>query len=195
MLRVPLLTFLAFTLSGCATIVNDANIPLTVSFSDGSSGECTFKNKRGTWTSPIPTQGVMIRRSDDALVYECTTSDGRESNGSIRSEMEGGKMAASVVFLDLGITDAITDKHRTYQGNVVIPVTSAKKSASVSDGPVEVSAEKRATLRKLSQSLNCQKSVSLKERTQDSELWLLDCGDGESLEIRCFEEECYVKNQ
>jgi hypothetical protein len=37
--------------------------------------------------------------------------------------MEGGKMAASVVFLDLGITDAITDKHRTYQRDIVIPIT------------------------------------------------------------------------
>jgi hypothetical protein len=36
--------------------------------------------------------------------------------------MEGGKMAASIIFWDLGITDAITDKHRTYQGNVIIPV-------------------------------------------------------------------------
>jgi hypothetical protein len=64
----------------------------------------------------------MIRRSDDVLNYDCKTEDGRESNGSIRSEMEGGKLAASVVFFDLGITDAITDKHRTYQGNIVIPV-------------------------------------------------------------------------
>ena len=64
----------------------------------------------------------MIRRSDDALNYDCSTEDGREAEGSIKSEMEGGKMAASVIFWDLGITDAITDKHRTYQGNVVIPV-------------------------------------------------------------------------
>lgn len=113
-------------LSGCATIVNDANIPLTMSFSDGSSGNCTFTNKRGSWSSSIPTQSVMIRRSDDALRYDCKTEDGRPSNGSIRSEMEGGKLAASVVFFDLGITDAITDKHRTYQGNVVIPVQPAK---------------------------------------------------------------------
>jgi hypothetical protein len=112
-----------FALSGCATIVNDANIPLTVSFSDGSAGQCTFKNKRGTWSSDIPTTDVMIRRSDDALNYDCSTDDGREAAGSIQSEMEGGKMAASVVFWDLGITDAITDKHRTYQGNVVIPVS------------------------------------------------------------------------
>lgn len=64
----------------------------------------------------------MIRRSDDALFYDCVTVDGRMTAGSLRSEMEGGKMAASVVFWDLGITDSITDKHRTYQGNFVIPV-------------------------------------------------------------------------
>lgn len=109
-------------LSGCATIVNDSHIPLSMSFSDGSAGQCNFKNKRGAWSSAIPSQSVMIRRSDDALTYTCKTDDGRESSGSIRSEMEGGKLAASVVFFDFGITDAITDKHRTYQGNIVIPI-------------------------------------------------------------------------
>ena len=111
-----------FALTGCATIVNDPNIPLEVSFSDGSSGHCDFTNKRGSWSSDIPAKNVMIRRSDDDLVYECATADGRKATGTIESEIEGGKMAASVVFWDLGITDAITDKHRTYQGTVVIPV-------------------------------------------------------------------------
>jgi hypothetical protein len=121
MKKVPILaTILA--LNGCATIVNDPTIPLTASFSDGSAGECNFRNKRGAWSSAMPTSNAMIRRSDDALIYDCTTADGRRSNGSIRSEMEGGKLAASVFFWDLGITDSITDKHRTYQGNVVIPV-------------------------------------------------------------------------
>jgi hypothetical protein len=109
-------------LTGCATIVNDPNIPLDVSFSDGSSGQCDFTNKRGEWSTDVPAKNVMIRRSDDDLVYECATADGREVNGTVKSEIEGGKMAASVVFWDLGITDAITDKHRTYEGTVVIPV-------------------------------------------------------------------------
>lgn len=109
-------------LGGCATIVNDPNVPLVFTFSDGSAGHCNFKNKRGFWETDIPTTGVMIRRSDDALIYDCVTKDGREVTGSVRSEMEGGKLAASVFFWDFGITDAITDKHRTYQGNVVIPV-------------------------------------------------------------------------
>ena len=101
-------------------------IPLTVNFSDGSDGKCTFTNKRGVWTSDIPTSSVMIRRSDDPLKCDCETDDGRTAAGSIRSEVEGEKMAASVIFWDLGISDAITDKHRTYQGNVTIAVPRAK---------------------------------------------------------------------
>ncbi len=121
-----LTTAAVLSLAGCATIVNDAMIPLTVNFSDGSDGKCTFTNKRGVWTSDIPTSSVMIRRSDDPLKYDCETDDGRSAVGSIRSEVEGEKMAASVIFWDLGITDAITDKHRTYQGNVTITVPRAK---------------------------------------------------------------------
>ena len=121
-----LTTAAVLALAGCATIVNDAMIPLTVNFSDGSDGKCTFTNKRGVWTSDIPTSSVMIRRSDDPLKYDCETDDGRKAVGSIRSEVEGEKMAASVIFWDLGITDAITDKHRTYQGNVTITVPRAK---------------------------------------------------------------------
>ncbi len=117
-----LIATLALSSIGCATIVNDSHIPLAISFADGTAGKCEFKNKRGVWNSDIPTSNVMIRRSDDALTYDCTTDDGRNVSGSIRSEIEGEKLAASVIFWDLGITDAITDKHRTYQGNVVIPV-------------------------------------------------------------------------
>ena len=115
----------AVLLGGCATIVNDPNIPVTASFSDGSDGSCEFQNKRGLWTSDIPGT-VMIRRSDDPLIYRCETEDGRKATGSIESKIEGEKLAGSVVFFDLGITDAITDKHRTYQGNITIPVKSKK---------------------------------------------------------------------
>jgi len=113
------------TLAGCATLVNDSHIPVTATFSDGSDGNCMFQNKRGIWNSEIP-GSVMIRRSDDSLVYNCETEDGRKAYGTIASEMEGAKLGASVLFLDLGITDAITDKHRTYQGNIVIPVKRPK---------------------------------------------------------------------
>ncbi|MCW8886134.1 MAG: hypothetical protein OQK12_12925 [Motiliproteus sp.] len=117
--------------SGCATLVNDANIPLTMSFSDGSEGSCEFQNKRGLWKAEIPGT-PMIRRSDDPLIYRCETIDGRKVVGSIESEIEGEKLGASVVFFDLGITDAITDKHRTYQRNIAIPVKPKSSDALVS---------------------------------------------------------------
>jgi len=108
-------------LTSCATIVNDAEVPVTLSFSDGSSGSCKLSNKRAQYEVEIPgTQ--MVRRSDDALRYDCKTVDGKTSFGSIPSEIEDAKLAGSVVFFDLGITDSITDKHRTYTPNFTIPV-------------------------------------------------------------------------
>jgi len=108
-------------LTSCASIVNDAEVPVTLSFSDGSSGSCKLSNKRAQYQMDIPgTQ--MVRRSDDALKFDCTTKDGKTAFGSIPSEIEGEKLAGSVVFFDLGITDSITDKHRTYTPNFTIPV-------------------------------------------------------------------------
>ncbi|MEL7296890.1 MAG: hypothetical protein AAGJ86_04460 [Pseudomonadota bacterium] len=112
-------------LSGCATLTNDANIPIAVSFSDGAAGTCTFSNKRGTWTVDVPSEGTQIRRSDDDLNYSCVTVDGRSIDGAIKSEIEKDKWFASVVFLDFGLTDSITDKHRTYDQNPVINVPDA----------------------------------------------------------------------
>lgn len=123
-MKKSLLLAAAMVLSGCATIVNDPMIPMTFTFSDGSNGTCELQNKRGLWQTSLPAT-TMIRRSDDPLIYRCKTTDGREAVGSIVSEMEGEKLAASVFFFDFGITDAITDKHRKYQGNVVIPVRKA----------------------------------------------------------------------
>ena len=114
------ITILIF-LTSCATIVNDANVPVTLSFSDGSSGSCKLSNKRMQYQVDIPGTH-QIRRSDDALKFDCKTESGKTAFGSIPSEIEDGKLAGSVVFFDLGITDSITDKHRTYPASFVIPV-------------------------------------------------------------------------
>ena len=64
----------------------------------------------------------QIRRSDDVLRYNCETDSGKKGNGGIASSIEAAKLGASVFFFDLGITDAITDKHRTYAPSFTIPV-------------------------------------------------------------------------
>ena len=107
-------------LTSCATIVNDPTVPVTLSFSDGSDGECKLNNKRASYSGKVPAT-FMVRRSDDALRFDCTTVTGKKGYGSIPSEIEDVKLAGSVL-IDFGITDSITDKHRTYTPNFVIPV-------------------------------------------------------------------------
>ena len=59
---------------------------------------------------------------ENSKLIVCKTDDGKTAFGSIPSEIEDGKLAGSIVFFDLGITDSITDKHRTYTPNFTIPV-------------------------------------------------------------------------
>jgi hypothetical protein len=101
--------------------------PIAISFSDGTEGECKLTNKRGAWATSIPST-VTVRKSDDPLKYDCVSEDGRKAFGSIASEM-GGKIIASAVFIDFGITDAITDKHRKYADSYVIPLPRAKPNS------------------------------------------------------------------
>ena len=115
------LELFSITLVSCATIVNDAHIPVSLSFSDASTGECKLSNKRQSLSGEVPGT-FMVRRSDDALRVDCTTKTGKKGFVSIPSTLEGGKLAGSVVFFDLGITDSITDKHRIYPSSFVIPV-------------------------------------------------------------------------
>jgi hypothetical protein len=113
-------TMCGLALSSCASITNDAFVPMAISFSDGSSGTCQITNKRMSIEAPIPS-APMVRRSDDNLQLNCTTDDGRKAIASVPSSM-GGKIVASAVFLDFGITDAITDKHREYPASYVVPI-------------------------------------------------------------------------
>lgn len=111
-------------LTGCASLTNDAYVPIALSFSDGSSGTCKISNKRMAISQEIPST-PRVRRSDDHLKLDCVTEDGRSVTASVPSVI-GGKIVASAVFLDFGITDAITDKHREYPASYVIPIKARK---------------------------------------------------------------------
>lgn len=112
--------FIAAAVSGCASLTNDPHVPVALSFSSGDNGVCALSNKRQTQQVNVPSV-ASVRRSDDDLRYNCKTTRGKEAVGAIPSTM-GGKIVASAVFLDFGITDAITDKHREYPASYVIPV-------------------------------------------------------------------------
>ena len=109
-------------LTSCSSIVNESHLPINLSFSDNSGGECALRNKRESYQTQIPAS-VLVRRSDDPLVYDCITSDGRKANGSINSKV-GQTMAGNIIFGGgIGaVIDANNDMHREYPGSFVIPV-------------------------------------------------------------------------
>ena len=109
-------------LTSCSSIVNESHLPINLSFSDISGGECALRNKRESHQTQIPAS-VLVRRSDDPVVYDCTTSDGRKANGSINSKV-GQTMAGNIIFGGgIGaVIDANNDMHREYPGSFVIPV-------------------------------------------------------------------------
>ena len=129
-MKMLLIILVTVITTGCATLTEDAMTPIAFSFSDGSNGDCQLTNKRGHWSTDIPNT-IYVRKSDDGLRYQCKTADGRDATGLIPSEM-GGKIIASAVFIDFGITDAITDKHRKYPVNFVIPIAQVEPTLSES---------------------------------------------------------------
>ena len=121
-MRLLSLLVISTFLAGCSSIVNESHLPINLSFSDNSGGECSLRNKRESYTTQIPAS-ILVRRSDDPLVYDCTTTDGRKANGSINSKV-GQTMTGNIIFGGgVGaIIDANNDMHREYPDSFVIPV-------------------------------------------------------------------------
>ena len=120
-----LLLSLVAGLTACASIVNDSHVPITLSFSDNSAGTCDLKNEREEYQVTMPST-VSVRRSDDALVFKCFTTDGREARGSIPSEIGGTIVGNIILGGGIGaIIDASNDKDRTYPEAFIIPVAKA----------------------------------------------------------------------
>lgn len=123
-MRLTVLSTVAFVLPlvGCASITNDPNQPISFKAPGCKKGavSCTARNKRGSWSFELPAT-VPIRRSDDVLHIECEDEQGERHTESVNSRM-GGKIVASAVFLDFGIVDSVTDKHREYPEQIVLQI-------------------------------------------------------------------------
>ena len=72
-----LLVVFGVLMGGCASITNDSYVPVALSFSDGSKGECDLENKRYAKTVDIPGT-ADVRRSDDNLKYRCKSNNGKK---------------------------------------------------------------------------------------------------------------------
>ena len=118
--RILILLVVTIIVSSCATLTNDPNqqIQFVGMNCKDQVVKCNLSNKRGSWTVELP-GSTPIRRSDDVLRVECANSEGERYLMTAQSKI-GAKLIASAVFLDLGIVDAITDKHREYPEQIIV---------------------------------------------------------------------------
>lgn len=51
----------------------------------------------------------------------------------------------------------------------------------------------RDELREIQESMSCNEGARIVKKTPESVQWELNCGDGEKLEVRCFDDDCYLR--
>lgn len=125
----------AALLSGCATIVKDKSDTVSILTPDCPAGtKCQVSNKKGSWEILTP-HTISVPKSDDPLVVSCSTPDGREMKGELKST-EGGMIWGNLLFGGIiGVVwDAHTDASREYGDMIALPLC-AGDAASEADAP------------------------------------------------------------
>lgn len=115
---------LTLLLTGCATLTNDPMQQINFVAPDcGPEIEltCIAENKRGQWKFSPPVT-TSIRRSDGMLHITCFEPGQNAPQETLIPSTMSPKIAASAVFLDFGVTDAITDMHREYPPQIILNV-------------------------------------------------------------------------
>lgn len=74
-------------------------------------------------------------------------------------------------------------------------VTTEYQCVHAGEGQAAAASQQKyaSQVRSVAASMQCDQSAEMVKSTPESEVWRLGCGDGESLEVRCFDENCYVK--
>ena len=113
---------LAVTTAGCATFTNDPYqlVQFVAPYCGNKKIECTATNKRGAHEFSPPAL-VRIQRSDDDLNVVCKMKDTTQllPKDKVRSRMQGSIYELAFA-LDLGIVDAVKDRHREYPDPIVL---------------------------------------------------------------------------
>lgn len=109
--------------------------------------------------------------------------------GDAESAVENEMASLSFPYKDRGQWDL--PPRITSNRSIVMP--SATNSETTQGATtVDPSPEFRTEVEQVAESMLCDGPMEMKAKTRESESWALDCGDGEVLEVRCFEGECYI---
>lgn len=176
--------------SACTTVTRGSN----ESYGIHTNPPGAIVTSSSGFTCKTPCSVKVKRRSDFVLTieregYETVTAsvtssiDGAGGAGMAGNVLLGGFVGAAV--------DAGTGAMHSHKPNpLVVNLARLEDVATAAD-----SEQKPATLegaQRIAESMECKQSIELESRGSESETWVLQCGDGESLNVRCFGADCYI---
>lgn len=90
----------AFALSGCATITDstqqEVEVRTVLDHREVGGIGCVLSNKNGRWFVTTPGR-VLVRKSDDALTFDCSKQGVGSSVENVASQYGTGKMIGNAV--------------------------------------------------------------------------------------------------
>lgn len=160
-------------LVGCATDV----VPVATGGSR-SDGIVEMSYEYGSMTTPNVNRSEAIR----AAVRRCKTwgYDGAEA-------FDAG-LSSCVYYSAYGCNRyRVTTEYQCVHTSSK-PETPTARAAVPGENP-----NYREELQQIQDSMSCNNGARIVSKTEESVKWELDCGDGETLEVRCFDNDCYLR--
>jgi hypothetical protein len=112
--------------SGCASIINGQNQPVSVNTGPTAGASCTLENNKGTWYVPNTPGSVVVHRSFTDMHITCIKPGYRRIEKNIPSSTKGMAFG-NVVFggvIGAGV-DMADGAAYDYPDNIVLPMVRA----------------------------------------------------------------------
>ena len=202
-------------LGGCATVFRGGSEEITFS---SQPSKATIRLSTGQ-SCRTPCALEVSRKGE---IFVTVTKDGyKEFQTGLPASIDGGSLAGYTTFNLImlpGINDIVdyntkanySRKPNPLHVELIADVSSEEYKPIVPEGvdPQEAdevaNSEANAKVQeagfqhkseaiKVATAMECTVGLSLQQVTRESETWMLDCGDGESLTVKCFDDTCYIK--
>jgi hypothetical protein len=203
-------------LGGCATVFRGSSEEITFST---QPSKATIRLSTGQ-SCRTPCALEVSRKGE---IFVTVTKDGyKEFQTALPASIDGGSLAGYTAFNIImlpGVNDVVDYNTRANYSrkpnplhieliadsssedykpiiseDVMKPVDAAyNEQANAEVKKADSQSKYQVQVEEVAESMMCEESISLQTATEESETWLLGCGNDDSLTVRCFDEDCYVK--
>jgi len=116
--------FLAFQMTGCATLFKGADDTVNVSVTDCQPAKCVASNTKGQYPIASVPGPVLVQKTKAPLVISCESPAGEKAATSLESGTEGWVWGNILIGGLIGLViDMSTDSIHNYDDEAVVPLS------------------------------------------------------------------------